>query len=87
MKINLLQMLSDIPVQYIVSFRIDNETAEDLAIINVYCPRADPDREDRLLYKLRFFALLQTRAEALLKAGRYLYIEFHISEINFLLND
>lgn len=41
----------------------------ELAIINVYCPRVDPDREDRLLYKLRFFALLQTRAEALLQSG------------------
>ena len=52
------------------NFRIDDDNIEDLAIINVYCPRADPEREDRHLYKLRFFALLQTRAEALLKSGR-----------------
>ncbi|XP_062616563.1 DNA-(apurinic or apyrimidinic site) endonuclease 2-like [Saccostrea cucullata] len=46
----------------------------ELAIINVYCPRVDPDREDRLLYKLRFFALLQTRAEALLKSGCHVIV-------------
>jgi len=44
-------------------------TEKDLAIINVYCPRFDPDREDRFLYKMQFHALLQTRAEALLEAG------------------
>lgn len=40
-----------------------------LAIINVYCPRVDPEREDRKVYKMRFLALLQTRAEALLQNG------------------
>lgn len=50
-------------------FRKQDGVEAELAIINVYCPRVDPDREDRLLYKLRFFALLQTRAEALLQSG------------------
>ncbi|KAK3103577.1 hypothetical protein FSP39_020315 [Pinctada imbricata] len=45
-----------------------------LAIINVYCPRVDPEREDRHLYKLRFFALLQTRAEALVKSGSHVIV-------------
>ena len=41
-----------------------------LSVINVYCPRADPEREDRKTYKHRFYDLLQTRAEALLRGGR-----------------
>ncbi|CAL1529068.1 unnamed protein product, partial [Lymnaea stagnalis] len=39
---------------------------KDLAIINVYVPRAG-DREDRLLYKLKFLSVLQSRCEALLQ--------------------
>ncbi|WAR25818.1 APEX2-like protein [Mya arenaria] len=58
--------------QHRIRFRDGEE--KDLAIINVYCPRFDPDREDRHQYKLRFFALLQTRAEALLDSGRHVII-------------
>ncbi|XP_060575660.1 DNA-(apurinic or apyrimidinic site) endonuclease 2-like [Ruditapes philippinarum] len=49
--------------------RFEDGCEKDLAIINVYCPRFDPERHDRHHYKLRFYALLQTRAEALLKSG------------------
>jgi exonuclease III len=42
----------------------------DLAIINVYVPRAADD-EERWAYKQRFLALLQSRAESLLRNGRY----------------
>ena len=42
-----------------------------LVIINVYCPRAELGNRDRLEYKLRFYRLLQLRAEALVAAGRY----------------
>lgn len=41
-----------------------------LVVINVYCPRADPDREGRLDYKLQFYKLLQMRAEALIQAEK-----------------
>ncbi|XP_078394098.1 DNA-(apurinic or apyrimidinic site) endonuclease 2, partial [Cetorhinus maximus] len=42
---------------------------EILTVINVYCPRADPERDDRKCYKLRFYQLLQARAQALLREG------------------
>lgn len=42
-----------------------------MTIINVYCPHADPGRPERLTFKMRFYRLLQIRAEALLAAGRY----------------
>ncbi|XP_026885476.2 DNA-(apurinic or apyrimidinic site) lyase 2 [Electrophorus electricus] len=42
------------------------EGSETLTVINVYCPRADPEKPERKLFKLRFYKLLQSRAEALL---------------------
>lgn len=42
-----------------------------LTVINVYCPHADPGKPERLAFKMRFYRLLQIRAEALLAAGRY----------------
>ena len=45
-----------------------------LAVINVYCPRADPERADRAEYKLKFYKLLEMRADALLKAGHRVVI-------------
>jgi AP endonuclease 2 len=42
-----------------------------VCIINVYCPRADQEREDRKAYKLWFCQMLQVRAEALLAQGRF----------------
>ncbi|KAL4225909.1 DNA-(apurinic or apyrimidinic site) lyase 2 [Mactra antiquata] len=54
--------------------RLEDDSIKNLVIINVYCPRFDPDRQDRHMYKLRFYALLQTRAEALLKAGCHVII-------------
>lgn len=42
-----------------------------LTLINVYCPHADPGKPERLSFKMRFYRLLQIRAEALLAAGRY----------------
>ncbi|XP_013417725.1 DNA-(apurinic or apyrimidinic site) lyase 2-like [Lingula anatina] len=47
---------------------------ELLTIINVYVPRADPEREDRQVFKQRFCQLLQTRAEALVHAGSHVII-------------
>ncbi|XP_059536433.1 DNA-(apurinic or apyrimidinic site) endonuclease 2 isoform X1 [Myotis daubentonii] len=45
-----------------------------LTIINVYCPHADPGRPERLTFKMRFYRLLQIRAEALLAAGSHVII-------------
>ncbi|XP_072481860.1 DNA-(apurinic or apyrimidinic site) endonuclease 2 isoform X1 [Notamacropus eugenii] len=45
-----------------------------LTIMNVYCPHADPEKPERLTYKLRFYRLLQLRAEALLQAGSHVII-------------
>lgn len=42
-----------------------------LVVVNVYCPRADPDDKERLTFKLNFYKLLQARAEELYKSGRY----------------
>ncbi|XP_053148688.1 DNA-(apurinic or apyrimidinic site) endonuclease 2 [Hemicordylus capensis] len=45
-----------------------------LTIINVYCPRADPEKPERGDFKQRFYRLLQARAEALLRAGGHVVI-------------
>ncbi|XP_063150226.1 DNA-(apurinic or apyrimidinic site) endonuclease 2 isoform X2 [Candoia aspera] len=45
-----------------------------LTVINVYCPRADPEKPERGDFKLRFYHLLQARAEALLRAGGHVVI-------------
>ncbi|XP_033115453.1 DNA-(apurinic or apyrimidinic site) lyase 2-like [Anneissia japonica] len=47
---------------------------KDLVVICVYCPRAASENEERQAYKLKFYRLLQTRAEALVKAGRHVVI-------------
>jgi len=41
-----------------------------LVVFNVYCPRAEPGNAERLEYKLRFYRLLQLRAEAIVNSGR-----------------
>ncbi|XP_065350018.1 DNA-(apurinic or apyrimidinic site) endonuclease 2-like isoform X2 [Cloeon dipterum] len=46
-----------------------------LTVINVYCPRADPDRyEERLAFKLDFYHLLEARAHALVGAGGHVVV-------------
>ncbi|XP_075434518.1 DNA-(apurinic or apyrimidinic site) endonuclease 2 isoform X3 [Ascaphus truei] len=47
---------------------------ETLTVINVYCPRADPEKPERKSYKLRFYRLLQIRAEAILQAGGHVIV-------------
>lgn len=54
--------------------RLKDSTCCHVAIINVYCPRYDAENEDRHQYKLRFFALLQVRAETLKKEGSHVII-------------
>lgn len=48
---------------------LGEEECRYLVIINVYCPRADPEREDRKTFKMRFYELLKIRAESLLESG------------------
>ncbi|XP_017264899.1 DNA-(apurinic or apyrimidinic site) lyase 2 [Kryptolebias marmoratus] len=50
----------------------DKEQA--VTVINVYCPRADPEKPERKRFKLQFYRLLQSRAEALLKDGSHVII-------------
>ncbi|XP_050027464.1 DNA-(apurinic or apyrimidinic site) endonuclease 2-like [Dermacentor andersoni] len=45
------------------------EYTKRVAVINVYCPRADPDRPERGQMKLDFYNLLELRAKALLENG------------------
>nr|XP_033777165.1 DNA-(apurinic or apyrimidinic site) lyase 2 isoform X2 [Geotrypetes seraphini]XP_033777174.1 DNA-(apurinic or apyrimidinic site) lyase 2 isoform X2 [Geotrypetes seraphini]XP_033777182.1 DNA-(apurinic or apyrimidinic site) lyase 2 isoform X2 [Geotrypetes seraphini] len=47
---------------------------ETLTLINVYCPRADPEKPERKSFKLHFYRLLQARAEAILNAGGHVII-------------
>ncbi|XP_029010980.1 DNA-(apurinic or apyrimidinic site) lyase 2 [Betta splendens] len=47
---------------------------ESLTVINVYCPRADPEKPERKQFKLQFYKLLQCRAEALLNAGSHVIV-------------
>ena len=48
----------------------ETDMTTSIVIVNVYCPRAEPGNAERLLYKLRFYRLLQLRAEAILASGR-----------------
>lgn len=40
-----------------------------LAIINVYCPRVDPDKPERFIYKMQFCFLLEAKLRELCKTG------------------
>ncbi|XP_071959759.1 DNA-(apurinic or apyrimidinic site) endonuclease 2-like [Antedon mediterranea] len=52
---------------------------KEVVVICVYCPRAAADNDVRQAYKLKFYQLLQNRAEALVKAGRHVVI---VGDIN-----
>ncbi|XP_043201351.1 DNA-(apurinic or apyrimidinic site) endonuclease 2-like [Amphibalanus amphitrite] len=45
-----------------------------VAVLNVYCPRVDPDRPERLAYKLLFYRALRLRAAALRAAGHHVLL-------------
>ena len=42
---------------------------KQVAIFNLYCPRADPEKPERQIYKLQFYKALEIRANNLLKDG------------------
>ncbi|XP_042701719.1 DNA-(apurinic or apyrimidinic site) endonuclease 2 isoform X2 [Chrysemys picta bellii] len=54
--------------------RTSAEQETTLTVINVYCPRADPQRPERAAYQASFYRLLQGRAEALLRDGGHVVI-------------
>uniref|UniRef100_A0A914UXE1 DNA-(apurinic or apyrimidinic site) endonuclease n=1 Tax=Plectus sambesii TaxID=2011161 RepID=A0A914UXE1_9BILA len=51
-----------------------DDTDFPVVLINVYCPRYDPDNEERFEFKMRFHRLLESRALALLAAGKRVII-------------
>jgi AP endonuclease-2 len=53
--------------------KVGNER-KTMALINVYCPRADPEKPERLLYKLRFYKLLELRANSLVRSGGHFVV-------------
>ncbi|XP_064121857.1 LOW QUALITY PROTEIN: DNA-(apurinic or apyrimidinic site) endonuclease 2-like [Macrobrachium nipponense] len=50
-----------------------------VAVINVYCPRVDPEKPERRAYKLRFYELLRQRAAAIYSTGCHVII---VGDIN-----
>ena len=62
-------------------YNLVNITLQDrhLVVINVYCPRADPERADRKRYKLQFYKALDIRANRL--RGRRIFV----IDLNFVL--
>ncbi|KAK7085169.1 DNA-(apurinic or apyrimidinic site) lyase 2 [Halocaridina rubra] len=49
-------------------------TMSSIALINVYCPRVDPDKSERRVYKLKFYELLRQRAAAIQATGCHVII-------------
>ena len=41
-----------------------------LVIVNLYCPRADRDNEERWVYKQKFYELVQARCEHLISCNK-----------------
>ncbi|XP_048877805.1 DNA-(apurinic or apyrimidinic site) lyase 2 [Brienomyrus brachyistius] len=70
-----LQSLDNEGRAVITQHRVRCESREEtLTVVNVYCPRADPEKPERRIFKLRFCKLLQIRAEALLGAGSHVIV-------------
>uniref|UniRef100_A0A3Q3NHE6 DNA-(apurinic or apyrimidinic site) endonuclease n=1 Tax=Mastacembelus armatus TaxID=205130 RepID=A0A3Q3NHE6_9TELE len=70
-----LQLLDNEGRAVITQHRIMcQENVKTLTVINVYCPRADPEKPERKQFKLQFYKLLQCRAEAVLKGGSHVIV-------------
>ncbi|XP_024149429.1 DNA-(apurinic or apyrimidinic site) lyase 2 [Oryzias melastigma] len=71
-----LQLLDNEGRAMITKHRIMCQDKEEktLTVINVYCPRADPEKPERKQFKLQFYKLLQCRAEAVLKDGSHVIV-------------
>ncbi|KAM6929095.1 DNA-(apurinic or apyrimidinic site) endonuclease 2 [Lycodopsis pacificus] len=70
-----LQLLDNEGRAVITQHRIMcQEKEQTVTVINVYCPRADPEKPERKQFKLQFYKLLQSRAEAILKDGSHVIV-------------
>ena len=47
----------------------DGESVSSLVVINVYCPHAEADNEERLAYKLQFYKALELRCRDMIHQG------------------
>ncbi|XP_068216547.1 DNA-(apurinic or apyrimidinic site) endonuclease 2-like isoform X2 [Palaemon carinicauda] len=61
------------------SMKGNNSKLSSIAVINVYCPRVDPEKPERRVYKLRFYELLRQRAAAIYATGCHVII---VGDIN-----
>ncbi|KAK5864072.1 hypothetical protein PBY51_001046 [Eleginops maclovinus] len=70
-----LQLLDNEGRAVITQHRIMCQDKEQtVTVINVYCPRADPEKPERKQFKLQFYKLLQSRAETILKDGSHVIV-------------
>ncbi len=51
-----------------------NRDGTNLVVINVYCPRVDCDKPERLTYKLNFYSALEQRARYFLQRGWFVVV-------------
>jgi len=58
----------------ITKHKIKSIADKYLYVINLYCPRADPEREDRKIYKLEFYKAVDIRANSLADEGNYVIV-------------
>lgn len=52
----------------------ENGSEVHISVINVYCPRADPEKPERGTFKIRFYELLRQRASALRATGSHVIV-------------
>ncbi|XP_018581074.2 DNA-(apurinic or apyrimidinic site) endonuclease 2 [Scleropages formosus] len=70
-----LQLLDNEGRAVITQHKVKCEDSEEtLTVLNVYCPRADPEKPERKQFKLHFYRLLQARAEAILESGSHVIV-------------
>ncbi|XP_072224105.1 DNA-(apurinic or apyrimidinic site) endonuclease 2 [Leuresthes tenuis] len=70
-----LQLLDNEGRAVITQHRVMCQDKEQtVTVINVYCPRADPEKPERKQFKLQFYRLLRARAEAILKDGSHVIV-------------
>ncbi|XP_074499644.1 DNA-(apurinic or apyrimidinic site) endonuclease 2 [Sebastes fasciatus] len=70
-----LQLLDNEGRAVITQHKITCQDKEQtVTVINVYCPRADPEKPERKQFKLQFYKLLQSRAESILKDGSHVIV-------------
>lgn len=61
------------------SIRLQDGDEKQFTVINVYCPRADPEKRERVEFKLQFYEILLLRSKAILNSGCHVLI---VGDIN-----